>query len=282
MQQALSGRGPTTKNRWLSKSAAAAGGSHVRFADEATLEDSSIEGAPAERRFLQEFVPGHVESAAFVAGPDGVRFLGACRQIVGAEELGASGFLFAGAVGPLPVTEEEQSFFERLGQAVRSIAPIRGLFGVDGIRRSDGRWLPIEINPRYTASMETLERASGRSLFADHAEACGAIAVGLAPSPATDPSIDFAKPGDSRVIGKAIVYAQAELNLPFDLSGWREFERTFPGVTLADLPQPGTVSRPGEPVLTMLVAAASPDDARTALLSAGRRVHAELLSRFGV
>lgn len=308
----------TTEKRWLSKSAVAAGGSHVRFADDATADGASNDGAPAERRFLQEFVPGHVESAAYVAGPGGVRFLGACRQIVGAEELGATGFLFAGAVGPLPLTDEEQAFFARLGQAVRSIGPIRGLFGVDGIRRSDGRWLPIEINPRYTASMETLERASGRTFFADHAVACDSSSVGwalahrssasddrqdveqrsalFAPSdacgatvgqgppyeePAIDPSIDLANQDGLHVIGKAIVYAQAELRLSLDMPAWREFERTFPGVTLADLPQPGTVSRPGEPVLTILVAARSPDEARAALLSAGRRVHAELLDRFG-
>jgi predicted ATP-grasp superfamily ATP-dependent carboligase len=279
---------PASDRRWLSKSAISAGGAHVCFAQSTgiLLQDD----ASSERRFLQEFVPGEVESAAFVAHSDGVHFLGACRQIVGAEELGASGFLFAGAVGPLVLSDEEQAFFTRLGRAVAALAPIRGLFGVDGIRRADGRWLPIEINPRYTASMETLERARGRSFFADHAAACGHRSatppVGLAPSPATDPSFDLratnvATLGDPVVIGKAILYAQAELRLSFDLRGWRDFQQQFPGVTLADLPQPGTVSRPGEPVLTLLLAARSPAAARSALLSSGRDLHAALHHRFG-
>lgn len=309
-QQAPSRRNdPSTEKRWLSKSAAAAGGSHVRFADEAATEGASIDGPARERRFVQEFIPGHVESAAYVAGAEGVRFLGACRQIVGAKELGASGFLFAGAVGPLPVTDEEQAFFAKLGQAVGSIAPIRGLFGVDGVRRPDGRWLPIEINPRYTASMETLERASRRSFFAHHAAAYGYEAlpdsVGWALAHRSS-EVSERNDVESRtvqrldvvpamvgqgppyeeldslrdvpvVVGKAILYAQAELGHSFDLPAWRDFERRFPGVSLADLPQPGTLSRPGEPILTLLVSAPSPDIALASLLAAGPRVHAELL-----
>lgn len=290
LQPCSARRDASPERRWLSKSAVAAGGSHVRFVDEAKVEGAVVDGSPGERRFLQEFVPGHVESAAFVASAESVRFLGACRQIVGAEELGASGFLFAGAVGPLPLSDEERVFFAKLGEAVRSIAPLRGLFGVDGIRRPDGRWLPIEINPRYTASMEALERASGRSFFADHAAACGR-SVGLALSPADEsamrltaggaPALQESQAAAGSVVGKAIVYAQAELRLDFDLGAWRDFERRFPGVTLADLPQAGTISRPGEPVLTVRVAARSPDEARAALLAAGRDVHAELLRRFG-
>lgn len=303
-------------SRWLSKSATAAGGAHVRFADAAGSEGLAQGGSSAERRFLQEFVPGEVESAAFVAHADRVDFLGACRQIVGAEELGASGFLFAGAVGPLPLTNEEQAFFAGLGQAVAAIAPIRGLFGVDGIRRAEGRWLPIEINPRYTASMETLERATGRSFFADHAAACEVAPsvgwasahlrrpfierpdagpeavqrplsdvvpnkVGQGPPYETPASRESSTSTEATVIGKAILYAKAELHLSFDLPAWRDFQRQFPGVELADLPQPGTVSRPGEPVLTLLLAAPSPAAARAALLSAGSALHADLLRRFG-
>ena len=51
--------------------------------------------------------------------------------------------------------------------------------GLDFIAR-DGVPLPIEVNPRYSASMELVERATGSSLFAIHADAC----EGRLPEPA--------------------------------------------------------------------------------------------------
>ena len=60
-------------------------------------------------------------------------------------------------------------------------AGLRGLFGVDFVLRDGIPW-PVEVNPRYTASVEVLEFAAGiraltlhRSIFA----ANGSIAVPL-------------------------------------------------------------------------------------------------------
>ena len=46
-----------------------------------------------------------------------------------------------------------------------------GLFGVDFIDDGEQLW-PIEINPRYTASVEILERACRFSAVAWHVAAC--------------------------------------------------------------------------------------------------------------
>ena len=47
----------------------------------------------------------------------------------------------------------------------RSAFGLAGWFGVDFILRDGIPW-PVEINPRYTASVEIHELASGRSLLA--------------------------------------------------------------------------------------------------------------------
>ena len=49
-----------------------------------------------------------------------------------------------------------------------------GWFGVDYVLNEDIPW-PVEINPRYTASLEIHELASGRSLLDEHRRACEGI-----------------------------------------------------------------------------------------------------------
>ena len=55
----------------------------------------------------------------------------------------------------------------------RSAFGLVGWFGVDYILRDGIPW-PVEINPRYTASLEIHELASGRSLLPEHRHACEA------------------------------------------------------------------------------------------------------------
>src|SRR5215213_3758283 len=83
-----------------------------------------------------------------------------------------------------------------LASAVAQEFGLRGLNGVDFVARQ-GVPIPIEVNPRYTASMELVERATGISLFALHADSC---AGRLAAAPAMP----------TRVYGKAIVYARRD------------------------------------------------------------------------
>ena len=55
--------------------------------------------------------------------------------------------------------------------ALASAFGLVGWFGVDYVLRDGNPW-PVEINPRYTASLEIHELASGRSLLAEHRRAC--------------------------------------------------------------------------------------------------------------
>ena len=69
-----------------------------------------------------------------------------------------------------------------LADAVTEAFGLRGLNGLDFVAR-DGVPHPIEVNPRYSASMELVERATASSLFAIHGGAC----EGRLPEPARLP-----------------------------------------------------------------------------------------------
>ena len=126
--------------------------------------------------YLQERIRGEPGSIVFVA--DGRRAvpLGVSRQLVGDPAFGGSGFRYSGSLlsGAAPVFEREPEIAAaaaRLAGAVTEAFGLVGVNGIDFIARDGVPW-PIEVNPRYTASMELVERAHGVSVFALHARAC--------------------------------------------------------------------------------------------------------------
>src|SRR5262249_47252340 len=128
----------------------------------------------------------------------------------------------------------------RLAQAVTEEFGLIGLNGVDFVLR-DARPVVVEVNPRYSASMELVERATGIPVFDLHRAAC----EGRMPPPAT---AEAPLPGDG-FHAKAIVYASKPVSVP-DTSGW--IER---GVR--DVPHPGEAIRSGHPICTVLASGSS-------------------------
>ncbi len=121
-----------------------------------------------------------------------------------------------------------------------------GLVGVDLIMTPDGLNV-LEVNPRYTASVEVLEWATGMQSLRHHVEACR---EGRLPSPA-----EWAGNVSRRVCGKAILYAQRRVVVRDDLTQFGLTQRLADGwPTVADVPSGGAVIEPGRPALTVLAA----------------------------
>ena len=138
-----------------------------------------------------------------------------------------------------------------LAAATTEAFGLRGVNGIDFIAR-DGVPYPIEVNPRYSASMELVERATGSRLFAIHAEAC----VGRLsdqPSPA------------GQTHGKAIVYARQDLVVD-DPTSWTD-------APLADLPHRGERIGRGRPICTAFAAARDAAGCRRGLERAAAQIY---------
>jgi predicted ATP-grasp superfamily ATP-dependent carboligase len=192
--------------------------------------------------YLQERIPGPAGSIVFLA--DGRRAvpLGLSRQLVGDPAFGAHGFRYCGSL----LGTTRRAVFERqdhLLEAARGLAAavteefgLIGLNGIDFIARS-GVPYPIEVNPRYSASMELVGRATGLSLFELHRAACGG-------------SLPAEESAAGPVIGKAIVFAQREVTVGEGL-------RWTAAGDLADIPHPGERIERGRPICTVF--ATGPD-----------------------
>ena len=215
-------------------------------------------GRPVSRRaYVQERIRGAAGSIVFAADGRRAVALGLSRQLVGERSFGAHGFRYCGSLlasERAPVFPRQAELLVRataLADAVTEAFGLRGLNGLDFVAR-DGVPLPIEVNPRYSASMELVERAIGSSLFAIHAGAC----EGRLPEPARLPV---------RVHGKAIIYARRDVVVSDPLA-WR-----VPAI--ADVPHPGERIGRGHPICTLLADGPDAERCLRALVAGGAAIY---------
>lgn len=215
------------RGRWLIKPVASGGGQHIAFWDGRT--------SSRHRFFFQEFIEGQPCAAVYLGLNGRSRLLGVTEQLVGQDWLQAAPFHYCGSIGPLPLSPALRTGFERLGAVLAAGFKLQGLFGVDCVLRN-GVPLPIEVNPRYTASIEVLERAS------DFASLAWQRAAFEPSSPA--PAIETPIPAGQSV-GKAILFSRQSLRFPSKVL-WegRNLE------DFADIPQAGQQIDPGQPIMT--------------------------------
>jgi predicted ATP-grasp superfamily ATP-dependent carboligase len=201
--------------------------------------------------YWQEFVEGEPCAAVYVGDGQTARLLGVTKQLVGEPWLHAAPFHYCGSVGPLPLEPVLRQAFADLGAALGRAFALKGLFGVDCVLR-DGVPYPVEVNPRYTASVEAIEYATGLHALALHRQAFEPAAP--VPAPPCQ---------SAGVVAKGILFARAPLRFP-ERGTWRSWATSFPGVevmpTFADVPHPGAVIQAGKPILTLFRRARTVDD----------------------
>jgi predicted ATP-grasp superfamily ATP-dependent carboligase len=237
---------------WLVKPFAGAGGSGICFLSD--LDGRRPRGAD-RRCYLQEYLDGESRAAAFVGDGREARLLGLTRQLVGCDWLHAGRFRYCGSIGPLRLSEPDAAGLARLGTTLAS-SGLRGIFGVDGVWLGGALW-PVEVNPRYTASVEVMEYAAGLRALAWHA---AVFQQGALPCSAVPPPRDF--------VGKAILFARAPLAFPAE-GPWSAVLRCPPAVNelpaFADIPVAGASIPAGRPVLTFFARGATQEECEARL-----------------
>jgi len=234
--------------RWLVKPRRGSGGLAIRF--------TSLEGVThlARGTYGQEFIDGQAASAVYVATQGRATLLGASRQLLGRDFEHDRPFLYVGSLAPLLLRAEELSQLAVLGNTLAARFDLQGIFNVDFVRTDQELW-PIEVNPRYSASVEIWERITGFNFIEMHVVACECGM--LRPPPIT---------GLPAFAGKAVVYAPHAIIVrpEFDrLVGQWNLAGQPPGI--ADLPAIGQRLAAGQPVATVFAAGSSGAEVEQAL-----------------
>ena len=236
------GRRPDAKtseqDEWLLKPIASCGGSHIQFARRA--------GSVATNQIRQRYVEGTSYSVSFLTNGFDCQLLGVTRQWLARDsaayqtKAAVSPFAYVASVGPLPEVAREHSWRE-LGQRMVDKFRMRGVFGVDVVISNDGVPFVLEVNPRYTASMECIEAAFDLPIVQLHVEA----------SEGRMRSVRL--PDEASVYGKAYYFAQSQVTFDECVDRWvqRQLPLTSARPSVADIPRLGSVIEPNQPVLTV-------------------------------
>jgi len=247
----VNGSSPLQHGRWLVKPLHGAGGRDIRLlsADPSASANANM--------YLQEFIEGDPCAAVYIGDGNGAALLGVTRQLIGEPWLNAPAFHYCGSVGPLSMNAVTRTAFERLGKVLVDSFHLRGLFGVDCVLQDEVPY-PVEVNPRYTASVEVLEYATGIAALALHRDAFEGRPL---PSAGLQEEQALPKPS-SRFVAKAILFAREPVVFP-DSGPW--LGALDAGVSVhelpafADIPHAGERIGPRQPILTCLVRADSVD-----------------------
>jgi len=260
--------------RWLKKPFRSAGGGQIQFwtterdaasrragtrpsadasAAEVNANVDSVDGNHA-RYYLQQAVDGDSQSAVFVAAQGAACLLGVTQQLIGTSWTGATGFRYAGSIGPLHLDAMQQAAWCGIGDCLAREFQITGLFGVDAIVNERGIWT-IEVNPRYTSSVEVLEFGLDRQAIAEHVAACRNGQLG-----------EHGPRQGERHRGKAIIYASRDVWIgePF-VEAARGANEGHQWPELADIPTARQTIRDGHPVASVFVSCEQLDDVESHL-----------------
>ncbi len=183
--------------------------------------------------YLQQYIKGMPMSAVYVADGWSAHLIGATEHIIGDPAFGADGFRYVGNIGPVQPGDTLRQALMHLGVVLTQRFDLRGVFGVDGVMDFAGNFWPVEVNPRYTNSVEVLERATGISVLES--------VLGLSDS-ATRKARTVPQ-GATSVCGQAYVCATSRVTVSAAMAEM--------GTFVVDVAPPGTVVEVGEPICTV-------------------------------
>ena len=229
---------------WLLKPLASGGGHGIRACEAGTT--------PRAGWYMQELIDGWPGSVTFVAAAGRCRVLAVTRQLVGDPAFGASEYRYCGSLitGADPsggVSERLSAGAGALAAAATEAFDLVGVNGIDFVARHDVA-VPVEINPRWTSSMELVDRMSSTPVMASHIEACHGSLIAAAPLH-----------GAPLVSGKAVVFARTDVMTP-DTREWLNDS----GVR--DVPAPRQRITRGQPICTVFAEASTLDACYGALV----------------
>jgi predicted ATP-grasp superfamily ATP-dependent carboligase len=249
-------------DRWLVKPIASGGGHRVRPWQSSALVPRG--------HYVQQFVEGTPGSVVFVAADRCVVMLGLSRQLIGEPAFGATHFQYCGNILAGAADAQfalDATLVHAASALAAGVADEFALVGVNGIDfvACNGVPYPVEVNPRWSASMELVERAYGLSVFGMHAAACD---VGRLP----EFDLLRARRGTT-AFGKAVVFARRDV-IVGDTREWLRAAEVAALPSIRDIPHPGERIAAGRPICTVFAESGDAAACHAALVKRAESVYA--------
>ncbi|HYO24117.1 MAG TPA: ATP-grasp domain-containing protein [Lacipirellulaceae bacterium] len=255
---------------WLCKTRSSASGSGVWRLD----GRPALERAKREAALFQRCVAGEPAAALFAIrgcrpgdpgqGSENARaaLLGVTRQLMSDDP--AHPFQYVGSQGPIGLTAPVGVQLATLGSLLATQLGLVGLVGVDLILTPESLHV-VEINPRYTASVELVERFTGREVLAGVDGGQGWVGDGAPrlegsegrPAGGSEERRVGDPPARSGCFAKTICFATGDVTISAAFHEWALGQSSLDPQRcwLADIPHAGEQIPASRPVLTLFAAA---------------------------
>ena len=247
------------KGRWLLKALNRGGGNGIVEMPE-NMENASdlfLKLYNFSPCIIQEYIEGISSSVTFLANGQEAVVLGTSRQLIG-EGRGDKLFVYEGNIVPLDFKGilDIEYFSIKINQIAKHLTLCFGLKGintVDFILNSEGIWI-LEVNPRWSGSVELIEKYLGKNLFEYHLIACRGDKLPQFPKMIFPTGTDsFYQTADNKdlqqFIGKTLVYAENAMAIG-DIKE-KEFRYLY-DQGVRDIPRAETIIEKGQPICTVL------------------------------
>ena len=251
---------PEPRAQWLVKPKNHAGGVGISFADQSSLLVNA--------EYRQRRISGRPIGVNFVSVPTATNPRATLLGVFGGityRRNRSHPFLYGGSYGPLVLPTEVMEKLASLGQFIANAFSLRGLFNVDLILSPNQTLWLLEINPRYSASMElinlpglipqSLDGIKATYSLIDMHLACYQNRLGIAET--IGHRLSEMKDACSPTLAvKRIVYAKRDFARPQSSLALLDLDVTPPShatqFKLVDLPASDAAIQAGEPICTVI------------------------------
>jgi predicted ATP-grasp superfamily ATP-dependent carboligase len=214
-----------------------------------------------DHRVVQERIDGEAIGVTFLSSSHGSIALG-CTEAWPPQTHPWGSYIYHGSIGPVSLSRVEWAALDGFAERVACHANWLGLWQADFIRKND-RWYLLEINPRWTASMELLDASIGLRIVQLHClassglmrkETWTSLCLRASQWRESAPSLCLAKrvlyAGDSTAIDDATLRRWWDNRLPLEIL--RGEGDTPSGCWIADIPNEPMQFENGFPVCTLI------------------------------
>lgn len=246
---------PEDRKRWLLKPLNRGGGHGIIELSKKKKDvlDLFFSLSQPAHFIVQEYIDGIPGSVTFLANGRKAVVLGTSRQLI-SEDIFRP-FLYEGNIVPLdiqkvmhPLDLEKQ--IKTICEHLTKDFNVIGINTIDFIVNGKGIWI-LELNPRWSASVELIEKSLGKRLFPCHLAGCEGVALNkiIQPYKTLNEKQYFS--------GKRIVYAPVPSII--ENRTMAQLQRLYEeGVR--DIPSMGTIIPKGQPLCTVLAEGVTDQD----------------------
>ena len=209
------------------------GGVGIRKAQGPKELKQAFQHAPLidEKVLIQEYISGTPASVSLISSNNETITLTLNEQLLGVNELGQEEpFGYCGNVVPLVTTRSVMNRCKNTTERITSHFGLIGSNGIDFVISKEGIPYVVEVNPRFQATLECVERVLGINMVEAHMKAC---LQGILPIIVKKTAV---------FCTRLILFAPQRSIIP-DLSVFEE---------VRDIPIPEVIIEKGEPVCSIV------------------------------